>query len=60
MYTSPPANAYIILSIIGILMIATLPIVGLSLYDRTEIVSPHADTVGDAKINAQNDTPDSK
>jgi hypothetical protein len=57
MYTSPPARAYIILSVIGILMIAILPIIGLALYERTEITSPRADTVGDAKINSQSKTP---
>lgn len=57
MYTTAPANAFIILSVIGILLIATIPIVGLTHYDRTEITSPQADTVGDAKINAQNNTP---
>jgi hypothetical protein len=57
MYTSPPAAAYIILSVIGILILAIIPIVGLTMYDRTPVMSPHADTVGDAKINAQNNQP---
>jgi hypothetical protein len=57
MYTSPPAAGYIILSVIGILMLAIIPVVGLTLYDRTPVMSPKADTVGDAKINAQNSQP---
>jgi hypothetical protein len=57
MYTSPPATGYIILSVIGILMLAIIPVVGLTMYDRTPVMSPKADTVGDAKINAQNSQP---
>jgi hypothetical protein len=57
MYTSPPAAGYIILSVIGILMLAIIPVVALTMYDRTPVMSPQADTVGDAKINAQNSQP---
>lgn len=57
MYTSPPTTGFIILSVIGILTIATIPIFAVTLYDRTEITSPQADPVGDAKINAQNSKP---
>ena len=57
MYTSPPITGFVILSIIGILMLATIPVVALTLYDRTEITSPQADAVGDAKINAANEKP---
>ena len=57
MYTTPPVTGLIVLSVIGILMIATIPVVGFSLYGQTEVTSPPADTVGDAKINNQNDNP---
>jgi hypothetical protein len=58
MITSAPRTAFIVLSVVSILLIATIPIVGLTLYDDTEITQPHADAVGDAKINSQNDTLD--
>jgi hypothetical protein len=57
MYTTPPITGFIVLSVIGILMLATIPVVALTLYDRTEITSHQADTVGDAKINAANEEP---
>ena len=57
MYSAPPTTGFIILSAICILLLATIPVVALTIYDRTEVTSPQADTVGDAKINAQNSKP---
>jgi hypothetical protein len=60
MYTHPPTTAFIILSIVGILILASIPIIGFALYQQPEVTSPQADTVGDAKINEQNDTLDTQ
>lgn len=57
MYTTPPTTGFIVLSIIGILLIATIPFVGFALYGNSEVYSPPVDSVGDSVINNQNDTP---
>ena len=57
MYTNPPATGFIVLSVFGILMLATIPVIALTLYDESAVTSPHADAVGDAKLDAQNKAP---
>ena len=57
MYTNPPATGFIVLSVFGVLMLATIPVIALTLYDESAVTSPHADAVGDAKLNAQNKAP---
>lgn len=51
MYTSPPVTGFIILSVIGILMLATVPLVALTLYGEPEITQPAADPNGDQPAN---------
>lgn len=57
MYTTPPVAAFIVLSIVGMLVIALAPVAVLSVYQKAEVTAPKADPVGDAKINAQTTTP---
>ena len=58
MYTTPPITGFIVLSVIGILLLATtIPLLAFGVYDRTGVTTVQADTAGDAKINAQTDTP---
>jgi len=57
MYTTPPTTGFIVLSVIGILLIATIPVLGFALYRESEVFSPPVDSVGDSVINNQNDRP---
>lgn len=57
MYTTPPVAAFIVLSIVGMLIIASAPLAALSVWTKAEVTSPKADPVSDAKINAQNQAP---
>lgn len=57
MYTTPPVTAFIVLSIVGMLIIGLAPVAVLSVYQKAEVTSPKADPVGDAKINSQNKAP---
>lgn len=52
MYTSPPVTGFIILSVVGILMLATVPLVALTLYGEPVIAQPAADPNGAQPANA--------
>lgn len=49
MYTTPPVTGFVVLSVVSILMLATIPVVALTVYGEPEISAPPADTnAGDA------------
>lgn len=47
MYTTPPVTGFMVLSIVCILMLATIPLVGFTVYGEPDIAQPPADSNAD-------------
>jgi len=41
-YTAPPVTAFIVLTIVGMLIIGLAPLAMLSVYDKAEVTSPQS------------------